>query len=155
MRNPVIRGFSNVWRFGGRDTRSEFWPYAGAVVVLYVVVFCLAQVALLADPPRITIGQIFQDHAFVVLAVVALLAAAIARRLHDSGLSSFWGLPPLPFLIYSSAAMVRLGSQFQSGAPDDLLLLSILISNALYLAVVILLIVLLVRRSTPGPNRFG
>lgn len=34
MANPIIRGFSKLTQFAGRDTRGEFWPYAGVVIAL-------------------------------------------------------------------------------------------------------------------------
>ena len=36
MANPIIRGFRSIARFSGRDTRGQFWPYAG---VVFAVVF--------------------------------------------------------------------------------------------------------------------
>lgn len=37
MANPVIRGFRNLTRFSGRDSRGQFWPYAGVVFALTFV----------------------------------------------------------------------------------------------------------------------
>lgn len=37
MANPVIRGFRSLARFSGRDTRGQFWPYAGVVFALFMV----------------------------------------------------------------------------------------------------------------------
>ncbi|MGH6996997.1 MAG: DUF805 domain-containing protein, partial [Phenylobacterium sp.] len=87
--------------------------------------------------------------------LVALLAAAVARRLHDSGRSAFWGLLPLPFVAYSSAMFFRLFSQFTSGTPDPRLFFSVFASNMLYIVVLVTLIVLLALRSSPGQNRYG
>lgn len=88
-------------------------------------------------------------------ALVALLAAAVTRRLHDSGLSGFWGLLPLPFVIYSATMFVRLNSEFETGGWDMRLFFSIMISHILGVVAMVWLIVLLARRSAPGPNRFG
>lgn len=53
MANPIIRGFSKLLQFSGRDTRGEFWPYAGAVFVLFFVtnfvVIASMMVGLLMD----------------------------------------------------------------------------------------------------------
>ena len=88
-------------------------------------------------------------------ALVVLLASAVARRLHDSGLSAFWGLLPLPFVAYSGTMFARIFSRFEAGGPSLLLFASVFMSNMLYLVSVVLLILLLARRSAPGPNRFG
>ncbi|WP_332659781.1 DUF805 domain-containing protein [Brevundimonas sp.] len=39
MANPIIRGFRNLTRFSGRDTRGQFWPYAGVVFALVFLAF--------------------------------------------------------------------------------------------------------------------
>ena len=39
---------------------------------------------------------------------ILLYAAAVVRRLRDRGKSGFWGLMPLPFILYSSIQMPRL-----------------------------------------------
>lgn len=41
MANPIIRGFSKLTQFSGRDTRGEFWPYVGAVIALTFVLNAL------------------------------------------------------------------------------------------------------------------
>jgi uncharacterized membrane protein YhaH (DUF805 family) len=40
--NPIIRGFSKLTQFSGRDTRGEFWPYAGVVMALTMVSSAMA-----------------------------------------------------------------------------------------------------------------
>jgi len=99
------------------------------------------------------------EHFFVAgglmfAALVGLLAAAVARRLHDRGFSGYWGLMPLPVVAYCSSMMLLLNSQFETGQPDMRLVFSISASFLLYSAV-IWLVVLLARRSALGPNRFG
>lgn len=37
MANPILRGFSKVMQFSGRDTRSQFWPYAAIVILLVFI----------------------------------------------------------------------------------------------------------------------
>ncbi|HXC28558.1 MAG TPA: DUF805 domain-containing protein [Stellaceae bacterium] len=86
---------------------------------------------------------------------IILLAAAVARRLHDRGMSGYWGLMPLPFTAFSILTMPKLFAAFEThpfsyGWPPGLL-----INNLLYLAALILLIVLLARPGVAGANRFG
>lgn len=37
MANPIIRGFTKLTQFSGRDSRGEFWPYVGVVIALTMV----------------------------------------------------------------------------------------------------------------------
>ena len=81
---------------------------------------------------------------------ILLYAAAVVRRLHDRGKSGWWGLMPLPFVIYSSVQMPR-----AFGAAGDLpgmtLFFSIFLSNLVYIVTLIWLIVLLAGPSEPAP----
>jgi uncharacterized membrane protein YhaH (DUF805 family) len=153
-------------RFDGRDTRSEFWPYAAAAVALYLVVGWAVVIPIVLpvfDASSLADRGVFltmESHfilasVLMFAALVAILAAAVARRLHDGGRTAFWGLLPLPFATYGVGALVRLFSQFETGAPDIRLFFSAFMSSVLYFVAVAWLIVLLARRSTPGPNRFG
>ena len=75
---------------------------------------------------------------------ILLYAAAVVRRLHDRGKSGFWGLMPLPFLLYSSIQMPRLfASVGGSTQPDMTMFFSVFLSNLLYIVTLIWLIVLL------------
>lgn len=87
---------------------------------------------------------------------ILLYAAAVARRLHDRGKSGFWGLMPLPFIIYSSVQMPRMFASVGPGAqPDMTVFFSIFLSNLFYIVTLIWLIVLLAGPSEPAPNRYG
>ena len=166
MQNSIFRGFGSVLRFSGRDTRSEFWPYAAAAVALYLVVGWAVLVPIMLPALDVSsrtrfgtpleMGNHFLLASLLMFAALAaILAAAVARRLHDGGRSAFWGLLPLPFVAYSGMAFVRLLSQLATGEPDMRLFLSCFVSNLLYLVALAWLIVLLARRSESGPNRFG
>jgi uncharacterized membrane protein YhaH (DUF805 family) len=81
---------------------------------------------------------------------VLLYAGAVVRRLHDRGKSGFWGLMPLPFIIYSSVQMPRMFASVGMGTqPDMTLFFSIFLSNLLYIVTLIWLIVLLAGPSAP------
>ena len=166
MQNSIVRGFGSVLRFSGRDTRSEFWPYAAAAVGLYLVVGWAVLIPIMLPAldvsSRMQVGaslkmesQFLLASMLMLAALIAILAAAVARRLHDGGRSAFWGMLPLPFVAYSCTGFARLFSQFETGEPDMRLFFSVFISNALYLAALAWLIILLTRRSSSGPNRFG
>lgn len=83
---------------------------------------------------------------------ILLYAGAVVRRLHDRGKSGFWGLIPLPFIIYSSIMMPRVFASAR--APDMALFFSIFFSNMLYIVTLIVLIVLLAGAGDPQPNRY-
>ena len=86
---------------------------------------------------------------------ILLYAAAVARRLHDRGMSGWWGLLPLPFILYSSIQMPRVFGSFGSAAqPDMPLFFSIFFSNLLYIVTLVVLIVFLAGASQAAPNRY-
>lgn len=88
--------------------------------------------------------------------VVLLLAAAVARRLHDSNLLGIWGLMPLPFLFFGLGATSYRFARFgEASEPGPGWFFLIFFNNLIYLALLVVLIVLLVRAGTAQPNRFG
>ena len=88
----------------------------------------------------------------VSLVVVALLAAAVTRRLHDSGKRGWWGLVPLPFLASGLLLMPQL---IANGEPDLGLFALLFANNLVYIASLIVLVVMLAARGNPHDNRFG
>jgi uncharacterized membrane protein YhaH (DUF805 family) len=176
--------------FNGRETRAQFWPWAGCV---FVVAF-LGYGAVVGSMMAGTIGgmQAFAeanpDHATVVstpgsysvsiegahpellpdvgliltmvgalvAVLVVLLAAAVARRLHDRGRSAFWGLAPLPFIGFALFGMSVLFGQFESGGEPDIgLFFAIFFNNLIYLAVLATLVIQLAGAGKAEANRFG
>lgn len=166
MPNPIVRGFTQLTRFGGRDTRAQFWPYAGVVTALYLVlgpavlsplVISVADAADLQSEAEFlnVLRRFLALNLLIFGLLVALLAAAVTRRLHDIGRAGFWGLLPLPFAIFSGVMFFRLISQFMGEAPDLGLFFTVFTSNILYLVALVALIVLLALRSASGENRYG
>ena len=166
MPNPILRGFGHLTQFRGRDTRSQFWPYAGVATALYLVVgwAVLIPVTLPIIGGSTPVSEVefsraisrFMLISFLMFAgLVALLAAAVVRRLHDSGRSGLWGLLPLPFASFSCVVFQRLFVQFGSGAPDMGLFFSAFVSNVFYMVGLVTLIVFLSLRSSETPNKYG
>lgn len=92
----------------------------------------------------------------VSLFAVVLLAAAVSRRLHDSGRSGFWGLMPVPFLATGMILMPGLMRSAMSEAEPDMSLFGLLfINNGLYFLALVTLIVLLCLPTKAGANRHG
>lgn len=84
--------------------------------------------------------------------MVVFLGAAVARRLQDAGRSGFWGLMPLPFLLFGMTLMPR----YFGGARPDLGMFGVLaLNNLLYNVCLVALIVLLAqptKRSMPSSS---
>lgn len=97
--------------------------------------------------------------------MILLLAAALVRRLHDSGLSGYWALLPgiiyLTNLILMPDLMRGMMESMTQIAPRDpmasvaAMQTSFTLASLLGWLAIIVVIVLGVRKSTPGPNRFG
>jgi uncharacterized membrane protein YhaH (DUF805 family) len=88
-------------------------------------------------------GVLFWILGGIVAVTVVLLAAAVARRLHDRGRSAFWGLAPLPFLAFGLTVMPMMMSEVVIGVgePDMRLFFAIFLNNICYLAVLLTLII--------------
>jgi len=98
-------------------------------------------------------------------AVLLLLAAAFVRRLHDSDLSGWWALIPAAIQIgdmFVAPAMMRraLAAMTLAAPGDPMAGLSAMQGSMngaglLGWTAILIVIALGVRKSTPGPNRFG
>jgi uncharacterized membrane protein YhaH (DUF805 family) len=99
----------------------------------------------------------------ISLVAIVLLAAAVARRLHDSGRSGWWGVIPVPFLIAGFAVISVVFSSFDQTATSDGepgaaffgYFALMMINNLLYFAALGLLVSFCVRQGDWGENRFG
>lgn len=179
----IGRGFAGLLRFGGRDRRGEFWPYAvfvyglGQIAVMMTVMPALMRFQMIAfqqigsgamgpgrgqaaAPLSGDLGPLLWDMAALgaafTAAIIILLAAAVSRRLHDCDRPSYWGLLPIPFL---AAGLLLSRDAFAgfggSGRPDTSAFFGLMVNNLLYLGALGWLIYLLVGEGTRGPNRFG
>ena len=90
-----------------------------------------------------------------VAVAVALLAAAVTRRLHDRDESGLWGLMPLPFVAIDVVGFPRALTNYALGVADTWLVAGLFANNLVYLATLGGLLVMLARDGTPGPNRYG
>lgn len=157
------RSLSRLTDFSGRDPRRVFWPYVGLVVLALMIVMGAGNMIAVSLLIPATPQQDFPDLSGLVLlmgveivAVVALLAAAVARRLHDTGRRAWWGLAPLPFLAFGIGGFYVVVSSFEAPPPGlDRMFFAIFFNNLIYLVVLGLLIVLLAQPSQAGANRYG
>jgi uncharacterized membrane protein YhaH (DUF805 family) len=141
--------------FTGRESRSEFWPYVGAVMggmfLMWIIAFSVAGGSMVAgrglNPGILPLAALF-----LALAVIGLLAAAVARRLRDAGASRLWGLLPLPFLAFGFVGMAMMESSMADGqSPPPSMFFAVFINNMIYLVALAMLIVKLVKKAdTPA-----
>jgi uncharacterized membrane protein YhaH (DUF805 family) len=173
IRGSIRHGFGGVTRFSGRDTRRQFWPYA---IFLYLASSGLGAVVMAAGMMRLILamsrvpahetGSIPEMDALVrntaiwagalAAIVIAIAAAAITRRLHDSNMRGYWGLMPIPPLVVGLVVLpktVGLVAERADRAADNISLL--FANNVIYLGLLALLLLLLARRSDEAANRFG
>lgn len=180
---------TNLTNFPGRETRGQFWPYAGVVVALSFAGMAAVMMPEMnasfarmqrfaAEHPELAtvtqgpgsysisirgnhpelmpdIGLMMTMMGVVFAVVVALLAAAVARRLHDRGKNAAWGLMPIPFIVFAGILMPQLFADFSEGTPNLGLFFALFVNNFLYLASLVYLIILLAGDSTKGENRYG
>jgi uncharacterized membrane protein YhaH (DUF805 family) len=161
MLHAIPRSLSKLADFTGRDGRGLFWPYAILVFILafigIAVAMNLAMMGLLtgtADMPNIPlmIGGV----GGVVLTAAALLAAAVTRRLHDTGRPGYWGLPPVVFLLIALTLFpVLMNSVLNDANPPMALFFGLFLNNLLYIVSLIGLVVLLLLDGTKTANRYG
>ena len=173
----VRHNLVSLFRFVGRDTPAQFWPYAGFVFLLLFVVtaaiilppvasamarmhrFAIehpGESAALAGTGFPNVQGILQPLILICALAVFLLAAAVVRRLHDRNRSGLWGAIPLVFLVTGFALMPRLFRNFASAEVADFtLFFALFANNLLYLLSLVVLVVLLIGRGTRGPNRYG
>lgn len=188
-------GLAGILNFNGRMALHDFWPYAitlglalyliGSLISLWLYfdigqrtgLFDLGQSAamnrgydaLQADEV-LAIMQPFFDlivpfAAISMAAHVILLAAAIVRRLHDTGRTGLWALLPLPFFVLQVVSLDRLFArlpQMMTVDPSNPMIFAFVLdvmwgalAALLGFAAVIVLIILLCGRGTPEANRFG
>lgn len=108
-------------------------------------------------------GALLPVLSFITAVIIALLAAAVARRLHDSGRSAWWGVMPIPFLVCGLVAMNMVFSAFGKmsapGAEPDPAFFAyfglLFLNNLFYLGTLGLLVFFCARKGDLGDNRFG
>jgi len=87
-------------------------------------------------------------------AAIFLIAAAVARRLHDRDRSGLWGLLPIPFVAVGIVNL-PLAGDVMTGQPLNVLETTSLSLGYGYWIALLVLIVMLVGKGDEGANRFG
>lgn len=107
------------------------------------------------DAPTPDLAGFFAILGAGVTVIVLLLAAAVARRLHDVGHSAWWGLTPVIFLGVGMALFPLAVDGMMDGAPDLGLFGLLFLNNLLYIVSLGALVLTLVRPGKDVANRFG
>ena len=149
--------------FSGREARGSFWPWVGMSIALYTVAFMGIMALFLADvatgesrDPLAMMSNVFLMNSAVCAVIVALLAAAVARRLHDCNRRGAWGLLPIPNLAIGMVLMPMVSSEAASGAASEIdSVFPLMLNNMVYLLLLGVVIVLCAQPGTPDENRFG
>lgn len=167
----------------GRETQIQFWPFTGLVYGLATLVSMMltvipltevfvkvaqqigeaanrggnAQPEFVKSPEMLApdFSSLFWPMVLINLVTVLLLAAAVARRLHDKNRTALWGLLPLPSMILGLVLMPTKMPIFAAQAAPDPLIQLVMLNNVVSYALLITLIVLTIGVGTSGPNRFG
>lgn len=180
------RNLTGLLDFTGRQNREPFWIWVlicyGVQMVIgmfgmipfFMSIFTNMQREMARGPSAAPTppDQFFTDMqpmmvgmaivgAIGALVFIALLAAAVARRLHDRDLSGWWALPVFVLhLVSQFSAISMMSSAKFSLKPDPQHPFAHVgqgfgpIQLAALLAVIVL-VVFLALPGTPGPNRFG
>lgn len=197
--NLLTRHLTGLVDFQGRENRQPFWLWILIVYIAQFVVMMIAMIPIMSswfgqmmpvmqgDPHRFDndpqamfqmmvpmMQNMMTMTVVVAIFFIAMTAAAVVRRLHDSNRSGWWVAPYYAVQIVSplvSAAImpryfsVIAAASSKPGTPPDLSnpafqqasqsMAMMSLVGLLGFAVMVMMIVLLVLPGTVGPNRFG
>lgn len=168
----IKRGLANIANFKGRDARKQFWPYIGTAVLFYMVSFGIILAKFGATHrenamsgayldnsdggPVTTPSSLFSEiatyNSILCVIIVVLIAAAVVRRLHDTGKPGYWGLLPVPFLAIGIVMMPFLVARTEGPGPSFFLMF---INNMIYIAMLVILVIMLAKKGMDGANKYG
>ena len=143
-KRPVTEKYAD---FSGRAPRAEYWWFALALIIAYVVVNIVESITGLKG---LIMGMYGPLSALLWLATIVPGIAVGVRRLHDTSRSAWWLLLMVPYVLvaFSLALAIRGGGGLAALGAVGLL-------SIVGLICAIGLLVLMVLPSTPGENRYG
>lgn len=148
----VLRQYAT---FDGRAARSEFWWWYLCTVLVNLVTTGIDRLTDAA------IGVSFVG-SLVGLALLVPTLAVSVRRLHDSDLSGWWLLAPIGLalggvvLLVGGLASIVVSALVGNATGGSALTAGLVAAGGLaLLASMIVDVVLMLRRSSAGPNRYG
>lgn len=155
----ISRALGALADFSGRDRPGQFWPYAACVAVLgFIFITVTMNLALMTASTALTevLAKAFAGLAIGFGLIIALLAAAVTRRLHDLGRPGYWGLAPVVFIVCALTLMPLLASRLLvGGEPPFGLIMILFLNNLCYLGSLGFLVFLLAQKGEAQPNRYG
>ena len=126
----------NSFNMKDRATRSEFWYFFLANVLIGIV---LIAISVLLNSQSLILLQLFQI--FQILPTYGI----VVRRFHDLNMEAGWAS------IYLSPSILNLMTTFNQSYSDEFLIFSLLIN----LICGVLLIIFMCTKGDDGENRFG
>ena len=175
----IRHNLTSLLRFSGRDPRWLFWPWVVVAVVAPLLVYYAATASILVemmqrmfvfiadpqgappDPGKLMAGMEDRWRTAVwigmgmQLVLALLIAASVARRLHDRGWAGWWGLAPLPFSLGNFALMPGYLASMADPVPDFGAIGPMMLNSLGFYVAFIGVVVLLAQPGTAGPNRYG
>ena len=142
-KRPIVEKYAD---FSGRAPRAEYWWYALALIIVFVVLSIVESILGIKG----MIGGIYGPlTALLWLATIVPGLAVGVRRLHDTNRSGLWLLLVIPYVISAVVALVSMasGSFVGLGSAGVLGIIGFLCAIAL--------LVFMVLPGTPGDNRYG
>ena len=157
-----MTGLQNTFVYKARASRAEYWTLTLTLALLFVIIFSLIP---WRKPGPVTLE--FRLFVFFLLALSLPFWSASVRRLHDVGMSGWYALL-LPVGLYLGVlanglmGLVLIGVYGSNPSPDEFEA----IPNGVDLGVTVLTMssllvgpsllgLLCLRRSQPGPNKYG
>lgn len=156
----VRRGVRHLRVFSGRDTRPQFWLYMaavyGAMSIGSFVFMIPAVLSLLLGHDPFENGVMGVTILAMAGMLAVLLAAAITRRLHDTGRRGAWALLPVPpFGVTLGGYWLLAGEPDPASGDVPLGFVVAYIGSIVYMAGIVIVGVLCALPGKPGPNRYG
>ena len=147
LRVAFVRFWRKYATFSGRASRSEFWWWALA----WIVVGALVGAGALNGGPQAVVASVAR-FAWVAATIVPF-AALSWRRLHDSNLSGWWSLPNLIGTVYVNIAAAA-GLVPTTPHASSAMTIGLAAVNLLNSAASIFFLVLVTRNTRPNGARF-
>jgi uncharacterized membrane protein YhaH (DUF805 family) len=144
-KRPIMEKYAD---FNGRAPRAEYWWFALALVIAYVVIGIVEGIVGIQHMIFYSYGPL---SALLWLATLVPSIAVGVRRLHDTNRSGWWIL--LPIVPYCLALAIGGPAILAGGLGAGLGIAMLFMFAGLICA--LLLLYFFVLPSTPGENRYG
>lgn len=142
-KRPIMEKYAD---FTGRAPRAEYWWYALALIIAFVVLSIIESILGLKG----MIGGMYGPLTGLLWLATFVPGLAVGvRRLHDTNRSGWWLLLMVPYALTAILAFIAFASGSFAG-----------LASAGFLGIIGMLcalglLVLMVLPSTPGDNRYG